>query len=88
MTNTFPRAVKILLNSFYGVMGTTGCRFYHHDLPTAITGTGQWVLKTCSAFLRNRGYEVLYGDTDSVFVKLKDTEVENRIRRVIQWQRM
>ncbi len=28
------------MNSFYGVMGTTGCRFYHADLPTAITGTG------------------------------------------------
>jgi len=68
------QAVKILLNSFYGVMGTTGCRFYHPDLPTAITGTGQWVLKNCAAFLRELGYKVIYGDTDSVFVCLKETE--------------
>ena len=65
------QAVKILLNSFYGVMGTTGCRFYHPDLPTAITETGQWVLKNCAAFLRKDGYDVIYGDTDSVFVSLK-----------------
>ena len=68
------QAVKILMNSFYGVMGTTGCRFYHPDLPTAITGTGQWVLRTTSDYLRSSGYEVIYGDTDSVFVLLKQEE--------------
>jgi len=68
------QAVKILMNSFYGVMGTTGCRFYHPDLPTAITGTGQWLLKTCTAYLRDLGYNALYGDTDSVFVCLKESE--------------
>ncbi|MBI9106455.1 MAG: DNA polymerase II [Spirochaetales bacterium] len=68
------QAVKILLNSFYGVMGTTGCRFYHPDLPTAITGTGQWILKTCTEYLRDRGYTVIYGDTDSVFVSLTKEE--------------
>ncbi len=71
------QAVKILLNSFYGVMGTTGCRFYHPDLPTAITGTGQWILKSSAAFLRGRGYNVIYGDTDSVFVCLKPEEWED-----------
>ena len=68
------QAVKILMNSFYGVMGTPGCRFYNPDLPTAVTGTGQWVLKTASTFLRDSGYEVIYGDTDSVFVCLKSVE--------------
>ena len=68
------QAVKILMNSFYGVMGTTGCRFYHADLPTAITGTGQWVLKTCTVYLKSLGYSVIYGDTDSVFVSLKENE--------------
>ena len=64
------QAVKILMNSYYGVMGTTGCRFYHPDLPTAITGTGQWVLRTTAGFFRDKGFNVLYGDTDSVFVQL------------------
>ena len=55
-------------------MGTPGCRFYHPDLPTAITASGQWILKETTALLRNRGYTVLYGDTDSVFVQLKKEE--------------
>lgn len=66
------QAVKILMNSFYGVMGSSGCRFYHEDLPDAITGTGQWLLKTVVQFLNDQGYATLYGDTDSIFVQLKE----------------
>ncbi|BCS95687.1 DNA polymerase [Desulfoluna limicola] len=69
------QAIKILMNSFYGVMGTPGCRFYHPDLPSAITGTGQWVLKSTRSYLEESGYDVIYGDTDSVFVKLKEEEI-------------
>ena len=70
-------AIKILMNSFYGVMGTSGCRFYHQDLPAAITGTGQWVLKTTRDYLEQNGYDVIYGDTDSVFVCLKQAELSD-----------
>ncbi len=64
------QAIKILMNSFYGVMGSYGCRFYHHDLPNAITGTGHWLLLGSKEKLENDGYTVIYGDTDSLFVKL------------------
>jgi DNA polymerase-2 len=68
------QAIKILMNSFYGVMGSYGCRFYHPDLPTAITGTGQFLLLGSRDYLQDEGYEVIYGDTDSLFVKLKTGE--------------
>jgi DNA polymerase-2 len=55
-------------------MGSPGCRFYRAELPTAITGIGRWVLETTSTQLKEWGYQVLYGDTDSVFVKLKTDE--------------
>jgi len=66
--------IKILMNSMYGVMGAAGCRFYNIKLPTAITGIGRWVLESTSRQLRDWGYGVLYGDTDSVFVHLKEEE--------------
>ena len=71
------QAIKILMNSFYGVMGSFGCRFYHANLPTAITGTGQKLLMGSKDFLAGQGYEVIYGDTDSLFLKLKEGEGEN-----------
>ena len=66
------QAIKILMNSFYGVMGSFGCRFYHPDLPNAITSTGKWLLLGSRDYLEQKGYKVLYGDTDSLFVKIKD----------------
>ena len=66
------QAIKILMNSFYGVMGSYGCRFYHPDLPSAITGTGQWLLLRSREYLEKNGYNVVYGDTDSLFVKLPE----------------
>ena len=71
------QAIKILMNSFYGVMGSRGCRFYHNDLPSAITTTGHWVLQTAMAFLTSMNYSVIYGDTDSLFVKLTEDEARN-----------
>jgi DNA polymerase-2 len=70
------QAIKILMNSFYGVMGSTRSRFYHADLPTAITGCGQWAIKQAISFFENRDYQVIYGDTDSVFILLKESDVE------------
>lgn len=67
-------AIKILMNSFYGVMGSSGCRFYHSDLPDAITGTGQWILKTTISFLEFKGLKILYGDTDSIFVQMPNLD--------------
>lgn len=71
------QSIKILMNSFYGVMGTPGSRFYHPDLPNAITGTGQWLLITAKEFLNNLGYKVIYGDTDSLFIQLKIEDRDN-----------
>jgi len=68
------QAIKILMNSFYGVMGTTDCRFYNHQLPDAITMSGQWVLKESKRFLEEQNYNVLYGDTDSLFTELKKSD--------------
>jgi len=54
-----------------------GCRFYHQNLPTAITGTGQKLLLGSKDYLAKNGYEVVYGDTDSLFIKLKAGEGKN-----------
>ena len=37
-------AIKILMNSFYGVLGTPACRFYNPALANSITGTGREIL--------------------------------------------
>jgi DNA polymerase II len=62
-------AIKILMNSFYGVLGTPACRFFNPALANAITGTGRELLLWSKAWFETAGYRVLYGDTDSLFVE-------------------
>ena len=62
-------AIKILMNSFYGVLGTPACRFYDARLANAITSFGREVLVWCQRRIEAGGVRVLYGDTDSLFVE-------------------
>src|SRR5262249_9365787 len=62
------QAIKILMNSFYGVLGTSACRFHNAALANAITGQGKALLLWSKQWFESRGYRVLYGDTDSLFV--------------------
>jgi DNA polymerase-2 len=61
-------AIKILMNSFYGVLGTPACRFFNSALANSITGTGKELLLWSKRWFEARGLRVLYGDTDSLFV--------------------
>jgi DNA polymerase II len=61
-------AIKILMNSFYGVLGTPACRFYNPALANSITGTGREMLLWSKRWFETAGFDVLYGDTDSLFV--------------------
>ena len=62
------QAIKILMNSFYGVLGTPACRFHNVAIANAITGMGRRLLQWSKRWFEARGFAVLYGDTDSVFV--------------------
>ena len=74
------RAIKILMNSFYGVLGTPGCRFFDARLPTSITRRGHAIIERARAFFVERGLTVLYGDTDSLFVHLEGDPTESEAK--------
>ncbi|HEV8337482.1 MAG TPA: DNA polymerase II [Candidatus Polarisedimenticolia bacterium] len=63
------QAIKILMNSFYGVLATPACRFHSHPVANAITHFGQSILLWTKRHVEEMGHRVLYGDTDSLFVE-------------------
>ncbi len=79
-------ALKIIMNSFYGVLGNPSCRFYNPELSNAITYTAEEIIKLTTKKVEELGYEVIYGDTDSVFVvsKAKDDADAEKIGRKIE----
>ncbi|MCP3955467.1 MAG: DNA polymerase II, partial [Desulfobacterales bacterium] len=64
------QAVKIIMNSFYGVLGSTGCRFFDPRLASSITRRGHEIIQRSRDWIEEYGYQVIYGDTDSLFVLL------------------
>ncbi|WP_432464084.1 DNA polymerase II [Agarivorans sp. QJM3NY_33] len=64
------QAIKILMNSFYGVLGSTGCRFHDPRLASSITMRGHQLMQQTADWITEHGYQVIYGDTDSTFVWL------------------
>jgi len=89
------QAIKILMNSFYGVLGSGGCPFYDPRLASSITLRGHEIMQITAKWIEQKGFEVIYGDTDSLFVSLPQTtdrasaidtgtELEKEINR--KWQ--
>jgi DNA polymerase-2 len=66
------QAIKIMMNALFGVLGAAACRFFDPEVANAITGFGQQTLAWTREAFEAAGVRVLYGDTDSVFVKLPE----------------
>ena len=64
------QATKILMNSFYGILGASGCRFHDSRLASSITRRGHEIIRRTRDVIEQGGETVIYGDTDSLFVLL------------------
>ncbi|AHJ75277.1 DNA polymerase II [Kosakonia sacchari] len=76
------QALKIIMNAFYGVLGTSACRFFDPRLASSITMRGHEIMRQTKALIEAQGYDVIYGDTDSTFVWLKQAHSEEDAARI------
>ncbi|KFK92617.1 MULTISPECIES: DNA polymerase II [unclassified Serratia (in: enterobacteria)] len=72
------QALKIIMNAFYGVLGSSGCRFFDPRLASSITLRGHEIMRQTRELIEAQGYQVIYGDTDSTFVWLKSAHNEQQ----------
>ncbi|SEW00961.1 DNA-directed DNA polymerase [Natrinema salifodinae] len=63
-------AVKVIMNSLYGVSGWEQFRLYDKEAASAITATGREVIEFTETAANELDYQVTYGDTDSVMLEL------------------
>ncbi|MXR19652.1 DNA-directed DNA polymerase [Halobacterium bonnevillei] len=63
-------AVKVIMNSLYGVLGWDRFRLYDKEMGAAVTATGREVISFTEDAANEIGHEVAYGDTDSVMLEL------------------
>ncbi len=62
-------AVKVLMNSFYGVLASSFYRFTNKEIGASITAFAREAIVSIIRDLEKEGSEVIYSDTDSVFVR-------------------
>lgn len=68
------QAQKILANSFYGYLGYDGARWYSKESAQATTSMGRKYIEDAIDIAEDMGFEVVYGDTDSVFIRGDDVK--------------
>ena len=81
---TLSFALKTIINALYGLFGYAGeagvsraSRFYSPPIAESVTIGGQMLeLATKEFFEKTLGYQVLYGDTDSIFIKAMTSDPE------------
>lgn len=76
------QALKIIMNAFYGVLGSSGCRFFDPRLASSITLRGHEIMHRTRELIEEQGYPVIYGDTDSTFVWLRHAHTEEQAAEV------
>ncbi len=68
------QALKILSNSFYGYLGYARSRWYSRPCAESVTAWGRKHISETIEMAEKSGFQVLYADTDSVFLIYKDKE--------------
>src|SRR4051794_539119 len=71
--NSKQKAIKLYMNSFYGVTGRSGSPFYVLELAGGVTSAGQENIKRVTEYVRKKGFGIKYGDTDSLYLTCPDS---------------
>jgi DNA polymerase-2 len=79
-------AIKIIMNSFFGVLASPNCRYFNLDMANAITHFGQMIIKlTAEEIEKHFKFKIIYSDTDSVFIETNlNKEKANPLSKEIQ----
>lgn len=76
------RAIKVITNASYGYTGWVGVRWYIRPVAEATAAWGRYTIKRAIELAKETGLDVIYGDTDSLFVKHDPKKTETFLRKV------
>ena len=80
--NARQKAVKVITNAMYGYAGWIAARWYVKQVAEAATAWGRHTILGAIEMAEKAGLQVVYGDTDSIFVKNEQEKVEKLLKDV------
>ncbi|MCL2143692.1 MAG: DNA polymerase II [Methanomassiliicoccaceae archaeon] len=72
-------AVKVLMNSFYGVFASSFYRFTDKNIGSSITAFARSTVKGIISDLEKEGIQVIYSDTDSIFIRSPHEDLDGAV---------
>jgi len=76
------KALKVIANASYGYSGWIGARWYIKPVAEATTAWGRATIRETISIAEENELELIYGDTDSIFVKYEPNKVESFLEAV------
>jgi len=76
------KAVKVITNASYGYAGWIGARWYIKPVAEAATAWGRHTILNAINMAETAGLKVVYGDTDSIFLKHEPEKIEKLSKEI------
>ena len=76
------KALKVVANATYGYAGWLGARWYRKPVAESAAAWGRYTIKKTIEMARKLGIKLIYGDTDSVFVKYEPEKIERFLKAI------
>jgi DNA polymerase I len=76
------KAVKVITNASYGYAGWIGARWYIKPVAEAATAWGRHTILNAIEMAKKEGLSVVYGDTDSIFIKHEAGKIEKLSKEI------
>lgn len=82
LLKNYQHSLKIIANAMYGYLGYSGSRWFCRECAEACAAFGRYYITKVIEDAKSKGFEILYADTDSCFIKVKD---KKSTQEAINW---